>query len=114
MMGHVNNAVYFTYMEEARIAFVDSLMSGHEIPLILAGASVNYRAQTFFGQTLVVSSWLSRLGNSSFDISCQMHHEDSGELAFDAVATIVYFDYESGKPVRIPDELRAQMEALLE
>lgn len=113
-MGHVNNAMYFTYMEEARIAFVRDFFAQRELPLILASAAVNFRAQTFHGQTLVISSWISRIGNSSFDISCEMREENSGELAFDAVATIVYFDYQAQRAVRVPDDLRDRMEEAIE
>lgn len=110
MMGHVNNSMYFTYMEEARIAFVhDFFVGDREIPLILASAAVNFRAQTFYGQSLIVSSWISRIGNSSFDIACEMHHQDTLQLAFDAVATIVCFDYEKQRAVPIADDLRDRM-----
>lgn len=114
MMGHVNNSMYFTYMEEARIKFIQDALRSETGQLILASAKVNYRSQTFFGQTLVVASWVSRIGNSSFDVSCEMRDEETGRIAFDAVATVVYFDYEAQKSVLIPADVRERMDPYVE
>jgi acyl-CoA thioester hydrolase len=113
MLGHVNNASYFSYMEEARCAFFAELLEDERtaVPMILASAKVNYVAQTFYRQTLRIESWVSRWGNSSFDISCKMFDETTGKLHFEAVAVIVYFDYEAQKPMRVPDAYRATMAA---
>ncbi len=111
MLGHVNNASYFSYMEEARCVFFEEVLGDERtvVPMILASAKVNYLAQTYYRQTLRVESWVSRWGNSSFDISCQMFDDATGKLHFEGVAVIVYFDYEAQKPIRVPDEIRAIM-----
>lgn len=113
MLGHVNNASYFSYMEEARCVFFDELLEDDrtDVPMILASAKVNYVAQTFYRQTLRIESWVSRWGNSSFDISCQMFDDETGKLHFEGVAVIVYFDYKTQKPVRVPDVYRESMAA---
>ncbi|MDQ0188976.1 acyl-CoA thioesterase [Alicyclobacillus cycloheptanicus] len=114
MLGHVNNSTYFTYMEEARIAFVEDVLGNETGQLILAAAQVNYRSQTFFGQTLLVRSWVSRIGNSSFDVACEMADDKTGTVVFDGVATVVYFDYETQKSVPIPDFVRDRMQPYVE
>lgn len=62
MLGHVNNASYFSYMEEARCVFFEEVLGDERtvVPMILASAKVNYLAQTYYRQTLRVESWVSR------------------------------------------------------
>lgn len=111
MLGHVNNARYFTFMEEARIAFFQDAIPGtsQSVPLIIASAKVNFRAQTFYPQVLRVESWVSRWGNSSFDIACEMFDDVSGALVFDGTSVLVHFDYELQKPAPVPDAYREQL-----
>jgi acyl-CoA thioester hydrolase len=109
MLGHVNNARYFTYMEEARVHFLEETVGLRQVPLILASAKVDFRAQTFYGEHLAIESWVSRIGNSSFDISCQMFREADGTVVFEGVAVLVYFDYATQRPVSIPDSLREML-----
>jgi acyl-CoA thioester hydrolase len=113
MLGHVNNASYFTYMEEARCDFVQAI-GMKEVPLILASAKVDFRAQSYFGDTLEIETWVTRIGNSSFDVANLMRNAETGTVVFEGVAVLVYFDYEEQKPKRIPDDLRKILEQYLE
>jgi acyl-CoA thioester hydrolase len=113
MLGHVNNASYFTYMEEARCDFVQAI-GMKEVPLILASAKVDFRAQSYFGDTLEIETWVTRIGNSSFDVANVMRNAETGTVVFEGVAVIVYFDYAEQKPKRIPDDLRKLLEQYLE
>jgi acyl-CoA thioester hydrolase len=108
MLGHVNNASYFTYMEESRCRFVEDI-GMNKLPLILASAKVDFRAQTFFGEVLSIETWITRLGNSSVDIANRMARKDTGEVVFEGVAVIVYFDYETQRSAVIPDDIRGQL-----
>lgn len=109
MFGHVNNAKYFTYMEEARTTFLQDVFSTRAFPLILASAKVDFLAQTFFGQTLRVESFVPRIGNSSFDVSNRMFLEDTGQLVFEGAAVLVHYNYETQRSERIPEEIREQL-----
>jgi acyl-CoA thioester hydrolase len=113
MLGHVNNASYFTYMEEARCDFVQAV-GMTDVPLILASAKVDFRAQTFFGDTLEIETWVTRIGNTSFDVANLMRNAETGTVVFEGVAVIVYFDYEEQKPKPIPENLRKLLEQYLE
>lgn len=114
MLGHVNNSRYFTFMEEARVHFVEEEIKFTKLPLILASAKVDFRAQTFYTQTLRIESWVSRIGNSSFDIACQMFDAQTNQLQFEGIAVLVYFDYETQKPARVPTDFREALEKYFE
>ncbi|CAM3722229.1 acyl-CoA thioesterase [Alicyclobacillus pomorum] len=110
MLGHVNNASYFTYMEEARCDFLQAV-GMTDIPLILASAKVDFRAQTYYPDVLEVETWVTRIGNTSFDVANRMRRQGTDTVVFEGVAVVVYFDYEAQKPAPVPDELRQVLEA---
>src|SRR5688500_5595678 len=69
-MRHVNNAVYLTYFEQARIIyFGDALKLGwEEISFILASAHVDYLKPMVFPNPAFVYMRVSKFGNKSFEI----------------------------------------------
>jgi len=115
-MGHVNNAVYLSYLETARIKFMTTLQHvGHlrELPIILAEATVRYLSPALFGETLLIGTGVSRLGNKSFD----MLHEivvENGRLIATARSVLVMYDYTSEQTFPIPDNFRQQLVAMQE
>ncbi len=63
-LGHVNNASFAAYAETARLDFLERL--GESVTsLILANLSIDYRRQVAFRESIVVESWVERLGKSS-------------------------------------------------
>ena len=74
-MGHVNNAVYLTYCEIARIRYWtdvtgEPIAPGHEgaESLILAEARITYRAPVFHGECVTVETRATRIGRTSFTL----------------------------------------------
>ncbi len=70
-LGHVNNAVYYTYMETARIELfqmLDPEMDLNNWKLIVASTSCEYKAQAAFAQWLKVTTEVERIGKSSFTV----------------------------------------------
>jgi acyl-CoA thioester hydrolase len=111
-LGHVNNAVYFTYLEQARFAHWRSLWNfgpdqAPELPgVILARAEMDYRAQVTYGQVLEVRIGIAALGRTSFTYEYEVV-DDTGRLVATARTVLVMFDYKAGKPVAIPDAIRS-------
>jgi acyl-CoA thioester hydrolase len=114
-MGHVNNAVFFTYLETARVDYMRDvvfLLEGRDLTqvgLILAQISCQFQAPIFYGQLVEVGTRAVEMRNSSFIIEHRI--EADGQLAALAEAVVVHYDYQAGRSVRIPDEIRARVEA---
>jgi acyl-CoA thioester hydrolase len=114
-MGHVNNAVFFTYLEAARVEYARSVIlrtQSHKLPetgLILAKISCEFKKPIFYGQSVEVGTRVAEMRNSSFIVEQRI--EADGQLAALAQAVVVRYDYEAGKSVRIPDEFRALVDA---
>ncbi len=111
MAGHVNNAVYLSYLEEARIQFLSDVLQLDGMPLILASAQMDFISQVFFPEEITVETGVSRMGRSSFDIVHRLYREPAHQLALSSVVTIVYFDYEQQKPAPFPEEWRGKFKA---
>lgn len=106
-MGHVNNAVYLTYLEQARSAFLGSLGLVDRLdrpPMILARVEVDYRAQIEAGDVVEIGVSPSRVGTKSFELEYRC--EAAGRHVADARTVLVAFDYERQQPVAVSDEWR--------
>lgn len=115
-MGHVNNAVYLTYMETARLRYARDLMlwdgSPRVIAPILARVTVDYKLPLHLNDEAVdVFTRCSRLGNRSYEFEHLIQRTKDGVAEVVAVGqiVIVVYNYQIGQSVPIPDEWRQKM-----
>ena len=110
---HVNNAVYFTYFETARIKFMAHLLGvegSNEIPLILAESQCSYRSPAYMGEILTVGMRVSHIGTKSFHLTYQVTAAD-GRLVAEGRTVQVMYDYHTSHSVPIPPAVRQKLEA---
>jgi acyl-CoA thioester hydrolase len=112
-LGHVNNAVYLTYLEQARFNHWRTLwgFGTPQLPpgrpgVILARVECDYRRPATYGQTLEVRMTVAELGRTSFRYEYEIV-DDEGRTVLAAKSVQVMYDYTSEKPVPIPDDIRA-------
>ena len=111
-MGHVNNAVYLTYLEQARLAQWRSLWGADAVPsVILAKADVDYRLPAKYGDMLEIRIGLAAVGRTSFTYEYEIF-DASGRIVVTARSVQVMYDYAAGRPVPIPDEIRRIFDTL--
>jgi acyl-CoA thioester hydrolase len=101
-MGHVNNAVFSTYLEEARIDVLGGLR-----PFILARVEIDFRSQLRAGEEIEVGTRCSRVGTKSFDLEHQIRAD--GRVVADARSVLVAYDYETESSVPLSAELRERL-----
>ena len=115
--GHVNNAAFVTYLEQARIRYlVDNLdiETPQHLPLILANLQVDFRAPILFGQEVEIGTRVDWIGNTSFSLSHRMTAgtgPEAARLVADAATVLVAYDYDTERPIRVPDTWRAAFAA---
>ena len=114
-MGHVNNAIFLSYFETARIKYFDEVV-GERIDwtvkgMILAKSIVDYKKPIFQNDTLQVYSSVTKIGNKSFEISGVIVKIKNGkeEIAASSVITLVCFDYQKSETIIIPDDWKKQL-----
>jgi acyl-CoA thioester hydrolase len=116
-MGHVNNAVYLSYVELARTQFYmhqANKWTLDEIDFILARVEIDFESQATWGDQIQVAVWPSKIGNSSFTLSYEVKEKRSGRILVRAKSVLVSYDYERRKSKPIPDEFRTLLQAALE
>ncbi len=112
-IGHVNNAVYFTYMEQARSEWYRQLMgiaSVAEFDFILAHASCDFKKAIGFGETVVVTVTLTKIGNSSFRFAYELRSKEKGTLFATGESVQVCYDYKNVRSVAIPAAFRRKLD----
>ena len=111
-LGHVNNAVYFTYMEQARTEFwmhLFGLDSLSQISFIVAHAECDFRVPAQFQDELEVSIRTSSIGNSSFVWEYEIKNAKTGQLMANGRTIQVYYDYSLQKGLPVPPEIRTRL-----
>ena len=107
---HVNNAVYVTYMETARIdyctvAFGKPLGSAQNV--IMASQRFDYEKQAQYDERLVMGVRTSRIGTKSLDFTYELFR--AGDRIGHGLSTLVAFDYEANRSIAVPDEWRRRI-----
>lgn len=117
--GHLNNAKYFSYMEDARsIAYLRargidtaSAMRPEDLDIILAHASCDFRSAALMGETLVVRLWPTRVGNTSFSLRYEITEKVSGRTVAQGESVQVAFDYAKQEKKTLDAALRRHLES---
>jgi len=101
--GHVNNASFAAYAEVARLDFLRCL--GKSIrSLILASLTIDFRRQLSYGESVQVDTWVDRFGRTSMTLGQSI--QGDSKLAADVRSVVVHFEYTTGQPVELTDEIR--------
>jgi acyl-CoA thioester hydrolase len=117
--GHVNNAVYFTYFESARVdalrATFSRTMKGRDAvdpPLIVAEARIKYVSPAQIGEPLEIEISLAEIRTKGFSFHYRIIDARDGRLVAEGDTVQVAYDYTAGRSMPIPPEMRVGLEAL--
>jgi acyl-CoA thioester hydrolase len=114
--AHVNNVAYLRWCETARVEYLKRIGLWPELPPrgigpIVASVTCHYRRPLTYPDVVSIGTRVVSVGNSSF----RMEHRivgRSGEVAAEVESSMVAVDYATGKPVRVPDDVRREIQML--
>jgi acyl-CoA thioester hydrolase len=114
-LGHVNNAIYARWLEQARIAYFErlGLIGVGSVGPILARQAIDFRKPVRYPDR--VTLWVSvfRIGTTSLMLGYRATSSaQGGATVIEAESVIVVFDYAAGTKTPVSDELRQRVEAL--
>ena len=117
-LSHVNNAVFITYLEEARVKYFEKVIRPNEDidwwndGIILANLQIDFRNPIDGFHHYFVSIRCSRIGNKSFNFAYEITHETGGkmEIMAEATSVMVCYDYERKVTVPVYEEWIEKME----
>jgi acyl-CoA thioester hydrolase len=108
--GHVNNAVFLTYVESARVAYLLETGAATELfdmSFIVARAEIDFRSPVRFGDAVDVGVRATRFGTRSFDLEYELRV--GNQLVAEARTVQVGYDYETRETMEIPEEWRQRL-----
>jgi acyl-CoA thioester hydrolase len=111
-LGHVNNAVYLSYVESARLAYMQEVLGPLELEElgIVADVKISFRSPAALGETLEVGHRVSRVGETSLVFEFEVRGGD-GRLVAEGSTVHVAFDYGVRRPVPVPEKWRNRIES---
>lgn len=108
-LGHVNNAVYLTYFEHARVGYSLQLSGGSrvsDLALILAEATVTFLKPAQYGDELLVGVRVAEIGTKSFVMEYGLQRPATGDLLARGRTVQVWFNYATGHSEPVPQSFR--------
>lgn len=105
---HVNNAVYLTYVENGRVAYLKEVVGAvtrEQIRNVMAGASIEFRAPLSYGDTVEIAVRTKSIGGKSFQLEYRLVRQD-GEVVAEASSAQVMFDFDAGRAIEVPEDWR--------
>src|SRR6185295_13591177 len=108
-MGHVNNTVYFRYMEQVRVRWYErmfgALSGAQEFGMVIVNASCNFRRALTYPGTAEVRMFVANAGRSSIGSLYEIAMD--GTLYADGAAKIVFIDVKRNKALPLPARVGA-------
>jgi acyl-CoA thioester hydrolase len=107
--GHVNNAKYLTFFEQARVHYLIELglfskdQSFMEVGVVIADAHIAYHAAVHYDHNIKVGVKTTKLGNKSVTVNQCVMDADTGKIMASGTVVMVTFDYKDLKPIPVPD-----------
>ncbi|MBX6369484.1 MAG: acyl-CoA thioesterase [Rhodospirillales bacterium] len=111
--GHVNNAVFATFCETGRVAFLYNPEDPFAPPgteFVIVRLTLDFRAELRYPGRVDIGTRLLSIGRSSFRVAHGIFKDDTCHATAEAV--MVLFDGKTRRAVPIPESLRARLEAL--
>lgn len=111
--AHVNHAVYFSYFEEARAAYVERLVGPLDrtkpFPFLIAHVEADFKRPLGFGDDIVVACDVTRIGRTSCEIEYEIR-SPGGDLVATG-RTVQVFVGADGRPTEVPESFRKAVES---
>ena len=114
VMGHVNNAVVVSYLEQGRFQWWRSFLGGRKFQeegFLMARVEVDYRMPILLGDDVRVELHCTRVGRTSFELSYRITKGLGGELFAEAKTVQVMLDFSTHRPKPLAESTRAWLEA---
>ena len=108
-MGHVNNSVYLTYFEEARLEYLKAARYEIDDPegfgFVLAEALCRYHSPLYLGEKVRIGLRVDELGTKSFKFVYRVEEAGTNRLVATGHTVQVAYDYENRKPIPLSKKL---------
>ena len=109
--NHVNNAVYLRWIQDVATAHWKSLAGAEAqaaIAWVVLRHEIDYRSPASLGDEILLRTWVGKASRLKFERFTEIHRQIDSRLLAQGRTLWVPIDILTGKPTRVPAELRAQ------
>jgi acyl-CoA thioester hydrolase len=114
-MGHVNNAVYLTYLEIARQVYWERAYQQSDygrVPFILAHVTIDFRSEALVNEALEIGIRCEWIGEKSFAFVYRVWEKKTERVVVEATTIQVCYDYAAKRSLAVPGSLRSKLEEI--
>lgn len=105
--GHVNNVMYYRYIESARIEYFDRLnVFDQDVLTVVASSQCKYLKPVFYPDVLHIGARVEEMRNSAIRMHYVLFSQQQQQIVADGEAVIVFVDKVAMKKALIPQQLR--------
>ncbi len=116
-LGHVNNAVFFTYFEEGRKDFSKQFFNVSEpsdFRFIMAHNRCDYLKMIMFVDKVTLQMWVKDIGTKSFAFEYKLVHQSDESIVYATGESVqVCYDYKKNHSIVVPDKMRESLSQYL-
>ena len=116
-LGHVNNAVFFTYFEEGRKKFSKKyfkVSDPSDFRFIMAHTRCDYLKPVMFVDKVTLQMWVKDIGTKSFAFEYKLVHQSDESIVYATGESVqVCYDYKKNHSIVVPDKMKEKLTAYL-
>ena len=115
MFGHVNNARYLEFLEEARWEWLNRITTfdffeKHKMSFVVVNININYKRPSVLNDELMISVTLKNMGNKSASVHQVITRKADQKIVADADVTFAMVDNTTGKAIELNDDIKKMLE----
>ena len=114
-LHHVNNTVYFEYMDLGKSKYIDDVLRTHfdfiKKALVIVNVNCEFYHMAHFGEPIVTETRVDEIGHKSITFEQRVINRDTRDVKCIGRTVMVGFDIEKGVPMEISDDIRADIGA---
>ena len=106
-LGHVNNVVYYRYIENARINYFKTLnLFSYDVSMVISHSQCRYLSPVTYPDTLYIATRVEELRNSAIRMSYQLFSQQQSKLVAQGESVLVCLDPTTQAKINIPAQLK--------
>lgn len=111
--GHVNNVMYYRYIESARILYFDLVeLFKHDVQVVVVHSSCQYLSPVFYPDILNIGVSVKEMKNTSMRMEYELISQQQNKVVAKAEAIIVFINAQTMEKTTIPELIRSGIEHL--
>lgn len=110
-LGHINNVAYHDYLQEARMGLIgelDAVVNDDYAQIVVSQEIRHVRPLGYSRDPIVIETSITDMARTSYSVVYRILDEH-GEVAAEATTRLAVIDPQTGRPIRMPEDLRERL-----